>query len=225
MCLRTLAGLAAVAAFASAEDIRGTLHSPTGAAISDARVMLMSEDYIKLAETKSGQRGEFEFKDLKPSFYLVQAKKAMFQLAQHHVALTAGRSERVYLVANVARGQDQFSATVEAASAPTLTPPEAAPPRVSGKPEPFKRLSGRPPAMPASARQQGIYGTVALYATIGTDGTLSDIVTLESAGAELEQACRATFQQWRYEPMKLDGVPVRSNTLVIFEFLPASTKP
>lgn len=221
MWLRTLAILAAVAAFASAEDIRGTLHSPTGAAISDARVLLMSEDYVKLAETKSGQRREFEFKDVQPAFYLVQAKKAMFQLAQHHVFLTAGKSERMYLVANVARGQDQFSATIEAAPAPS----PAAPPRVSGKPEPFKRLSGWPPAMPASVRQRGIYGTVALYATIGTDGTLCDIVTLESPDAELEQVCRAIFQQWRYDPMKLDGVPVRSNTLVLFEFLPAPAKP
>ena len=223
MWVRTLAILAAVAAFASAEDIRGTLHSPTGAVISDARVMLISEDYIKLAETKSGQRGEFEFKDLKPAFYLVQAKKAMFQLAQHHVFLNNGKSERIYLVANLARGQDQFSATIEAAAAPV--PPSALPPRVSGKPEPFKRLSGRPPAMPDSLRKRGIYGTVALYATIGTDGALSDIVALESPDAELEQVCRANLQQWRYDPMKLDGVPVRSTTLVVFEFLPAPAKP
>jgi TonB family protein len=185
--------------------------------------MLMSEDYIKLAETKSGQRGEFEFKDLKPAFYLVQAKKPMFQLAQHHVFLHAGKAERIYLVANVARGQDQFSVTLEAAAAPA--PPSAAPPLVGGKPEPFKRLSGRPPAIPASVRQRGIYGSVALYATIQTDGTLTDMVTLESPDAELEQVCRASLQQWRYDPMKLDGVPVRSNTLVVFEFLPAPARP
>ena len=223
MWLRTLAILAAVAALASAEDVRGTLHSPTGGAISDARFMLMSEDYSKLAEMKSGQRGEFEFKNLKPAFYLVQAKKPMFQLAQQHVFLNAGKAERMYLVANVASGQDQFSATIEAAPAPA--PPPAAPPRVSGKPEPFKRLNGRPPAMPASVRQRGIHGAVALYATIQTDGTVTDIVTLESPDTELEQVCRASVQQWRYAPMKLDGVPVRSNTLIVFEFILSSAKP
>ena len=223
MWLRTLAILAAFAALASAEDISGTLHSPTGTAITDARIMLMSEDYVKLAETKSGARGEFEFQNLKPAFYLVQAKKPMFQLAQYHVFLNAGKGERIYVVANLAQGEDRFSAAMEAL--PNAAPPPAAPPRVSGKPEPFKRLNGRPPAMPASMRQRGIHGAVALYATIQTDGTLTDIVTLESPDTELEQVCRASVQQWRYAPMKLDGVPVRSNTLIVFEFILSSAKP
>ena len=223
MWLRTLPILAAFAALASAEDISGTLHSPTGAAITDARVMLMSEDYVKLAETKSGARGEFEFRNFKPAFYLVQAKKPMFQLAQHHVFLNAGKGERIYIVANLAQGEDRISATMEAL--PHAAPPPAAPPRVSGKPEPFKRLNGRPPAMPASVRQRGIQGTVALYATIQTDGVLTDIATLESPDAELEQVCRASVQQWRYAPMKLDGVPVRSTTVIVFEFILSSAKP
>jgi outer membrane biosynthesis protein TonB len=54
--------------------------------------------------------------------------------------------------------------------------------------------------------------------TIQTDGTLTDIVTLESPDAELEQACRTALEQWRYAPMKLDGVPTRSDTLIVFEF-------
>jgi TonB family protein len=223
MWLRSLAILAAFAAQASAEDIRGTLHSPTGAPISDARVMLMSQDYVKLAETKSGQRGEFEFKDLKPAFYLVQAKKTMFQLAQQHIFLNAGKDERIYLVANLGRGLDQFTATIE--GAPAATPPHSAAPRGNEKTEPLKLLKGRPPAMPASVRQRGIYGTVALYATVQTDGSVIDIVTLESPDAEMEQVCRAGFQQWRYDPMKLDGVPVKTDTVVIFEFLPSRAKP
>ena len=223
MWLRNLAILAAFAALASAEVISGTLHSPSGGAIAGARVMLMSEDYVKLAETKSGARGEFEFQNLKPAFYLVQAKKPMFQLAQHHVFLNAGKSERIYLVASLAQGEDRISATMEAL--PNAAPPPPAPPRVSGKPEPVKRLNGRPPAMPASVRQRGIHGAVALYATIQTDGTLTDIVTLESPDTELEQVCRATVQQWRYAPMKLDGVPVRSNTLIVLEFIFSSAKP
>lgn len=223
MWLRTLAFSAAVVALASAEDIGGTLYGPTGGAISDARVMLMSEDYVKLAETKSGAHGEFEFKNLKPAFYLVQAKKPMFQLAQHHVFLNAGKGERIYLIANMAQGEDRISATFEAS--PNAAPPSPAPPRVSGKPEPFKLLSGRPPAVPGSVRQRGIYGVVALYATIQTDGTLADTVTLEAPDAELEQVCRASVQQRRYDPMKLDGVPLRSNTLIVFEFIPSSAKP
>ena len=69
------------------------------------------------------------------------------------------------------------------------------------------------------------HGAVALFGTIQTDGTLTDIVTLESPDAELEQACRASIEQWRYAPMKLDGVPIRSDTLIVFEFNLASAKP
>jgi TonB family protein len=223
MWLRTLAISAAFAALAAAENISGTLHSPTGGVITDARILLMSEDYVKLAETKSGARGEFEFQNLKPAFYLVQAKKPMFQLAQHHVFLNAGKDERIYVVANLAQGADRFSVTMEAL--PNAAPPPAVPPRVSGKPEPFKRLNGHPPAVPASVRQRGIHGAVALSATIQTDGTLTDIVTLESPDTELEQVCRDSVEKWRYAPMKLDGIPVRSNTLIVFEFILSSTKP
>ena len=78
----------------------------------------------------------------------------------------------------------------------------------------------------AEARDnRGIHGAVALSATIQTDGTLTDIVTLESPDTELEQVCRASVQQWRYAPMKLDGVPVRSNTLIVFQFILSSAKP
>jgi TonB family protein len=205
-----------------AEDIRGTLYSPNGAVIPGARVMLMNEDYVKLAETKSGEHGEFVFQDLKPALFFVQAKKPMFQLTQHHVFLTAGQSERIYLVASVASGEDRFSAAVERlmeANSP------AAAHAVSGQPEPFKRLGGRPPGMPDSVKRRGVHGSVALFATIQTDGSITDIVTLESPDAELEQVCRESFQQWRYVPMMLDGKPIKSTELVVFEFNPPPPKP
>jgi TonB family protein len=211
-----------VVASAAAQDITGTLHNPLGAVIPGARVLLMNEDYVKQAETTTGERGEFAFEDLKPALYFVQAKKPMFQITQRHVKLEANESQRIALVASVARGEDRFSIAVTGLRAGP--PPTVVAPAAGGQPKPSSRLSGKPPAVPDSVRQRGVHGTVTLYGVITTEGTLANIVALESPDAELERACVAAFREWRYTPMTLDGVPVASDTLVVFEFKPAPTE-
>lgn len=213
---------AGVLTSAWAQEISGTLFNTRGAAIPGARVLLMSRDYVKLAETTSGDHGEFVFRDVAPALYFVQAKKSMFQMAQQNVPLEAGRSAKVYLTARVAGGIDEFISTVGGLAA-SSDAPQPAPPPVSGKPEPFRRLSGRMPSLPEAARRRGVRGTVALRASVKTDGSVGDIVTLESPDPEAEQACREAFRQWRYQPMKLDGEPIETETVVVFKFQPQQT--
>jgi TonB family protein len=216
-----LCGLALViscSSVTSAEDIAGKLYDRAGGVIGGARVMLMSEDYVKLSETRSGDRGEFSFRNAKPGLYFVQAKKPMFHLAQQHVLLKAGQEGHVHLIANVARADEQI--TVETDRLPGVEPSTArtAIYRAGGKVEGFQLLSGRPPGFPESAKQRGANGTVVLLATIKLDGTLTDFITLESPDPELERASLDAFNKWRYSPMKLDGAPVESNVVVMFEF-------
>ncbi len=202
----------------SAEEITGTLHDRTGAVISGARVMLISADYVKLAETASGERGEFSFAGLNPGLYFVQAKKPMFHLAQQHVSLKHDQPARICMMASVPRGDSVFTITTDRLHGVEPLPANPKPSRPGGKVEGYKVLSGRPPGFPEAAKQRGANGRVVLLATIQTDGTLADIITLESPDPELEKASLDAFGKWRYAPMKLDGVPVTSDTMVIFDF-------
>ena len=201
-----------------AQEISGTVYDRSGAAIGGARVLLMNEDYVKQAETKSGDRGEFEFAGVKPGLYFVQAKKPMFQLSQQHVLLEGGKKARVHLLAGVARGDDMFTIESERPSGVDPSPGKALPLRAGGKVEGYKLLSGRPPGFPDAVRKRGAYGVVVLSGTIRVDGTLSDVMTLESPGPELETVSVEAFRKWHYAPMRLNGVPVESTTLVIFDF-------
>jgi TonB family protein len=202
----------------AAEDISGTLYDPNGGTIDGARVLLMNEDYVKLAETPSGAAGEFVFKNVKPALYFVQAKKPVCHIAQSHVMLKPGVDERVYLVAPFARGYDPVTIMADRVEGAALLPSMPAPARAGGKIEGHRRLSGKFPPFPESARKRGAHGRIALLARVLPDGTVGDIITLESADGELEDISRDALETWRFAPMKLDGIPVACDNLAVFDF-------
>lgn len=217
--MKALAGFLLLAATAaSAQQISGRLYASTGAVIPDARVFLIDQDWVKVAETISGPQGQFSFDGFPPALYFVQAKKPMFQLAQRHVFLKADRKEQIHLVAAIASGEDEF--TIEAASEPgaQVKPEEARTFTVAGKPEGYKLLRRTFPTYPDTARRRGVQGAVVLLATVGCGGVPGNIVTLDAPDAELERVSREAFQQWRYQPMKLNGVAMESSISVVFRF-------
>ena len=207
--------LAFLASAAPAQTISGRVYDTTGAVISGAQVVLL-ENFNKITETKSGETGEFSFKDLKPGKYQVQVKQPWFQLFQQLVPLKENQSTHVYAALNIARAESEISITQDRRAAP---PPAAVKGyRRGGKVEGLKRLSGRMPKWPEAALNRGASGTVVLHATVKTDGTLADIITLESPDPDLEKEAIAACQTWKYVPMKLNGHPVESHHVLILNF-------
>jgi TonB family protein len=205
-------GIALSAAGAgTAETIRGTVFDATGTVVTQARVMLMDQDYVKQAETKSGSRGEFSF-ECKPGFYFVQVKRPMFQMYQQHVDLKPGVQPQLYAVLDVARGVEQIGIGTG-----IVAPPPDVALREGGKVEGFKRLSGWMPRYPEAAAARNASGTVALFARIRLDGSPGDVATLGAADPDLEKAARDAVASWRYAPMKLDGMPVETSTIIQFD--------
>ena len=66
------------------------------------------------------------------------------------------------------------------------------------------------PIYPPEAKKAGIEGTVVLRATIGKDGSVSDLVVL-SGDPQLVRAAMDAVQQWRYLP----GEEVRAATVTV----------
>ena len=201
-----------LAGAAPAQTISGRVYDTTGAVISGAQVVLL-ENFNKITETKSG---EFSFQDLKPGKYQVQVKQPWFQLFQQMVALKENQGAQVYAALNIARAESEISITQDRRAA---APPAAVKNyRRGGKVEGLKRLSGRMPAWPEAALNRGASGTVVLHATVKTDGTLADIIALESPDPDLEKEAIAACQTWKYVPMKLNGHPVESHHVLILNF-------
>jgi TonB family protein len=82
-----------------------------------------------------------------------------------------------------------------------------------------KLISGPAPAYPEAARKARVTGTVILRGTIGVDGTVSDIVVVESPDDTLSKAAGDAFAGWRFEPGKdRDGTAVPFEYKVTFAF-------
>jgi TonB family protein len=217
--MRLIPALLAVVlgAAACAQMISGKVYDQTGAVVSGARVVLL-EDFNKITETKSDNQGDFWFKDLKPGTYQVQIKQTWFQMFQQLVPLKENQNAHVYAVLNVARAGSQLGITGE--PLPGVQPQAGAVRayRLGGKVDGLKRLSGRMPAWPEAARKRGAAGAVVLYATVRTDGSIGDITVLESPDPDLENEAVEAYKTWKYEPMKLNGQPVETQQVFVFNF-------
>jgi periplasmic protein TonB len=73
------------------------------------------------------------------------------------------------------------------------------------------------PKYPESARKAGIKGTVRLQIIVDRDGSVIEVKPLEG-DPELAQAAGDAVRQWRYKPVKLNGVPVQVDTRVGLTF-------
>jgi len=102
------------------------------------------------------------------------------------------------------------SAVAKARTAP-------APLRIGGNIRPPTKVKDVKPVYPAIAKSVNVSGEVAIEATIGTDGKVSDAKVVRSIPL-LDQAALDAVRQWEYMPTLLNGVPVPVTTMVRINF-------
>jgi protein TonB len=83
--------------------------------------------------------------------------------------------------------------------------------RVAGEIKAAKLVSHDKPVYPPLARNARIQGTVPLQALIGTDGTVEDLKVLSGQPLLIKSAMDAV-SQWRYQPTRVNGKPVKVET-------------
>ena len=93
----------------------------------------------------------------------------------------------------------------------------AAEPTAGGHVDAAKLTKGETPSYPQEAKLRRITGTIVLQAMIGKDGHVEDPELL-SGPLALYGAAREAVLKWRYQPTKLDGVPVAVRTTVEVNF-------
>ena len=76
-----------------------------------------------------------------------------------------------------------------------------------------------PPSYPPDCKAEGVEGTVALRAVIGTDGTVLNLQQVnELVDKRLVEAATEAVKRWRYKPTLLNGQPVEVITEIQVNF-------
>lgn len=106
-------------------------------------------------------------------------------------------------VAYGAKGEANSTVEIPAQSAPTF-------------PQPIKRSR---PQYPVKAANDGIEGWVLVEFSIETDGSISEIVVLDSSPAGVfEKSATRAVRRWKYPPVERDGKIVKIRTQVVLTF-------
>lgn len=98
-------------------------------------------------------------------------------------------------------------------------PPATRPLRVGGDIRPPRKLHHVTPVYPSLAAQTQTTGTVILEATIAPTGDVVDVRVLRSVRL-LDAAAVDAVRQWRYEPPRLNGIPIAVLLTVTVRFGP-----
>ena len=84
---------------------------------------------------------------------------------------------------------------------------------------PAQLVDRREPVYPAAARTMGISGPVELAFTIGGDGAVKD-VRVTKGHPVLGSAATEAVLRWRYEPARLNGIAVETQSSAVIVFQP-----
>jgi protein TonB len=83
----------------------------------------------------------------------------------------------------------------------------------------LKLTEMKPPVYPPRCLRMGIEGRVKVRVLVGENGRPQEVTVGESSGeAALDQAAMDAVREWRFEPAKRNGVPVRAWAVVPVEF-------
>lgn len=96
-------------------------------------------------------------------------------------------------------------------------PPKPTIIRVGGNVMAGKLIRQITPQYPQIAKIAHVSGSVVLHAIIGEDGTIQQLQVI-SGPSLLRQAAEDAVRQWRYEPYRLNGQPVKVDTTVTVIF-------
>jgi len=136
------------------------------------------------------------------------AEKTVVELTEHHLPRIAPTNQanpsddteaiRAELEKIVARSQDTPVRTGAAIRAP-------------------KRIAGVDPETPALAARAHLKATVVVQIVIERDGSVSEVTFLRPA-PQFEPEVRRALSTWKYEPVLLDGKPVRATLTLTIRF-------
>jgi TonB family protein len=86
-----------------------------------------------------------------------------------------------------------------------------------------RRTQSVEPRYTEEARSAGVQGTVVLKVEISKKGRVENVHVFKGLRPDLDENAVAAVQQWRFEPAKKDGEPVRVAATITVSFRPLSS--
>ncbi len=223
LCLLLPLAAIRLPAQSAAGKFGGTIHDPSGAAVSNATVIVANQKTNTISMTSSGAEGNFALKALPAGEYELKVVKQGFEVYRMpRIALEPGRdmSQSISLQVAADKGGTEGVAQSEVnGQSETGTDGKTTRLRIEGSVQGSGLVEKVMPVYPQSARSAGIQGSVNLNAVIGIDGRpmLLRVMNPE-IDPELARAAIEAVSKWRYRPVLVNGKSVEVETTVMVNF-------
>ena len=186
----------------------------------------MHEGEVKASQGKLLSMTEIELDGYPGREFIVELPNSMFRMRYYLVGQRFYQiAVRTTNAADVARAMvemtDEFFASFKLSGKPVNKPPAVG---EKGKPAVVKKgvLSGRVlkkvnPAYPGEAQAARVSGEVQVQVTISEEGRVIEAIVISGPELLREAAVQAA-KEWVFKPTKLDGVPVKVQGILTFNF-------
>jgi TonB family protein len=213
-------------------SVSGTVEDPSGARVPDAIVSLIGPAGGFNRTVATNRQGEFIIDRVPEGTYRVVVTHVGFERAESKVEV-AGPAHKTSVRVMIGLGSVsevmrvtakkrveviRVTAKRPAEAIRSSEPPSTEEVREGGRVEPAKLIYVTHPQYPESARTKGIQGDVILRAVISVEGIPLALSVIRSPDPDLTEAAEKAVKQWRYEPTKLNGVPVEVVTDITVQF-------
>jgi TonB family protein len=229
-----LAATVSIASFAAQSEFAtfsGTIRDQLGGTIANVTLSMTHATNGAKHEVKANTRGQFEFVGLVAGNYDLDVWQAGFKPVHQTLQLAAGQSLSRTMTIEVGTLQETVS-VVDGPPAPRAPRPQsnsaATYPTAAtctadadgGRIIPPRKIADERVNYPASLSGSGRSGRVVLQATIGTDGAVREVRTVEADSPEFEAAASDAVRQWRFTQTLLNCVPIEVEMTVTTAFDP-----
>lgn len=196
----------------SAATVSGSVNSPAGEAIPDAKVLVYNPDTGAKQEVTTNADGTFSVAGAGPGQYILRVAKPGFDSTFRMFDLKADSNVNRQITM-AAPGSKQVPDDVT-----NVVGSELKPIRVKGTVAQSNLTVKVQPVYPAEAKAARVQGTVELEINVTKDGVPAELRVIRSPSDELSESALEAVRQWRYRPTLLNGSPVEIVSTVIVNY-------
>ena len=199
--------------------LTGSVYDTSGAVLPGVELTVEDAKRNK-SQAVTDAKGQFEFPQLAPGHYVLQAALPGFRPLRHEFELRQERDWDRAITLQVGDLKETINVS-EPRTNGSAAPPPSGPQRVrvGGNIRVPRKLKDVHPIYPPSMRDAGREGVVPIEALIGRDGLVHSVRVL-SANIHPDFAIAAAdaVRQWNFSPTLLNGVPVEVTMTVTITF-------